>query len=130
MNIPRACTHAKRTHTHRFACTGKASSLAAGLGRYECPQFISPNPGEWTAECAAAQIHSSPGATGSYPLVDRRLGYHYYLGYDSPLLGVGAAVSAVFRDTLKPLVDQAVLKGSGGGGAWRSPRRGESACES
>ena len=43
----------------------------------------------------------------------RQIGYHYYFAYDDPLIGVGAAVSAVFRDILKPLVDAAVEESRG-----------------
>ena len=78
------------------------------LGNWvECPLLIGPNPGDWTPECQAARIYSSPGASGAYPLIDRRLGFHYYFGLDGAV-GLGAVIAGVFRDILKPLVDAAI----------------------
>ena len=88
---------------------GLFALLAAryGLGNwFECPTLISPDPSQWPPECEEAQIHTSPGASGAYPLVDRRLGYYWYFGMDQGV-GLGAAIAAVFRDTIKPLVDSA-----------------------
>jgi CubicO group peptidase (beta-lactamase class C family) len=80
-----------------------------GIGQWaECPQFVNLRQGEFTAECASAKISGSAGLSGTFPIVDRNFGYHSYLGYDGIPL-IGAAVSAIFRDTLKPLVDAAVL---------------------
>jgi len=84
-----------------------ASSRYGLTNWYECPQFISSRPGEFDDECKEAHIHTSPGAAGTYPIIDLKNGYHLYLGY-SGVLGVGAAISAVYRDILKPLVDDAV----------------------
>jgi len=70
---------------------------------FECPQVLS----RWGRECLTADIHTSPGASGSYPLIDRSKEYYYYLGYDGTA-GVGAVISMAFRDTLKPLVDAAM----------------------
>lgn len=80
-----------------------------GLGNwFECPALISPDPSQWSPECEQAQIHTSPGASGAYPLVDRRLGYYWYFGMDQGV-GLGAAIGALFRETVKPLVDAAVV---------------------
>jgi CubicO group peptidase (beta-lactamase class C family) len=90
--------------------TGLFAITAARYGLttwYECPVFIAPNPDDWSQACIDAQIHSSPGASGTYPVVDRANGFFYFFGMDGAV-GLGAAISAVFRDTLKPLVDAAV----------------------
>ncbi len=94
--------------------SGLFALLAAryGLGNwFECPTLISLDPSQWPPECVEAQIHASPGASGAYPLVDRRLGYYWYFGMDQAV-GLGAAIAAVFRDTIKPLVDAAVANSS------------------
>jgi len=85
---------------------GIASTRYGLTNWYECPQFIS-SPPTFDDECRDAHIHTSPGASGTYPIIDLKNGYHMYLGYDG-VIGLGAAISAVFRDTLKPLVDSAV----------------------
>ena len=83
--------------------------------------MVSLDPERWDEECIEARIHTSPGASGTYPLVDLRHGYHYYFGMDQ-VVGLGAVISAVFRDTLKPLVDAAVAGRSAEGLARAVPK--------
>ncbi len=62
-----------------------ASSRYGSTNWYECPQFISSRPGEFDDECKEAHIHTSPGAAGTYPIIDLKNGYHLYLGYSGVL---------------------------------------------
>jgi hypothetical protein len=78
-----------------------------GIGQWaQCPKFVSLVGGDFSTECANAKISGSLGLSGTFPIVDRNLGYHMYFGY-SGIPIIGAAISAVFSDTLKPLVDAA-----------------------
>lgn len=74
---------------------------------FECPRVITLPPGVWNDVCVRADIHSSHGASGSYPIIDRRLNYFYHFAHDG-IVGAGAGTSTTFRDVLKPLVDAAV----------------------
>jgi CubicO group peptidase (beta-lactamase class C family) len=74
---------------------------------YECPHMFWPKPWDWSAKCAAARIFACAGAGGTYPLIDLNNKYWLYLHYDGGA-GLGFAISGLFRDILKPLVDAAV----------------------
>jgi CubicO group peptidase (beta-lactamase class C family) len=57
----------------------------------------------WSSECKEARVHSSAGAMGFRPIVDRRLGYYLQIASNS-----GSGPSMALYKSMKPRIDRII----------------------
>jgi CubicO group peptidase (beta-lactamase class C family) len=67
---------------------------------------------QWSPQCAEADVHSSAGAMGFRPVIDRRYRYYLQIGSNS-----GSNPSMQLYLTIKPMIDKVIAARRRGAGA-------------
>lgn len=94
----------ERSHYPEAALTG----VAALQGRYGLANWFQciPSIPDFRDQCQLEDVHMSVGASGYYPITDRRFDFWMNIGTNTP---GGAAVTSVMALAVKPVADEAVL---------------------
>ena len=72
----------------------------------ECPRGVT----EWGPACRALRVHSSAGAGGFRPQLNRELGYYIQVAYYG-VPAVGSQITRTLVDEIRPLI-AAILRGA------------------